>query len=591
MRLNNADFKRFKELSAKKDLSDKEKTELSALKEKRDSKPDGKGSTFSFKPGNDFSWWSKVPSLLKDAVNLPLNWIPGTQLFETAGTGPVSTLRIKVQNTYGSEDSATGPINLMARNIYLAMHRNYRGLNAYQSADVGMVIIATIELFCQIAAIERVYGVINKYSLLNRTLPYALLNAMGISSALADNIRDNLADFRYGLNRILVKAQNVCIPKDLSILMDKIALFGYIYKDHESDKAQSIVFTFDQIGRYDGAAADTGGGIVYTALRYGATYATMLKTLSDSVDSLVEDSDVLRIYSDFVAYIKPENLMTLILVPEDYTLVPVYSEEILHKLHNAYSTGYFYNIDQDNGTFTENGAVEVRELVPASITLKAGLTAGVDRVITQNDNVIVTRNCLYASGSAGSVKTYTSGELDGYKAWEFGVEEVIPSADYNGHKQIFDTYRREADPATMLEGCLFKYTPKSIGRTRLVTSCAWEVIIGFEGAVVVNGVVKVQHELYQYLYWSGYDSGMTLADVKSIMSDYLNSTNFMSQIDWAPILYKLNDDDVASLFIDINAPIHGDIDNCRMVGFEDLYRMHEVAVFSGCETTVALVKD
>lgn len=600
MRLNDSEFKRLKELKSKKDLTDAEKSELAELQAKKANNAKGKDGKFCFKPGNDFSWWSKVPVLLKDAVNLPLNWVPGTALVPGTLTqngkpgAPSSVLRVDLQNVYGSEESASGPLNLAARNLYLAMHRKYRGLNAYQAADIAIVIAATIELFILIARIERIYGVINYYAIDDRRLPYALLNAMGISYTLADNIRDNLSDFRYGINNLIRRAQNVCIPKDLSVLLNKIALYGYVYKDHDDVKAQAIVFDCKETGIYIGDLTDTGGGVAYvdTSFSGASSYTTIIDKLNIAVSALVEDSDVLRIYSDFLSYLDPTQFMTLVPLPEEYFVVPVYSEEILHKLHNAYSTGAYYYIDDQGENFNFEDFTEVKEMSPNGLTFKTGYSAsdGV-RKIVQKDNVVYTRLCLFSTGSGGSWTSFSTGILDGYTAFQWDSEEVVPSCSINGAQQVFDTYRHEADPATMLEGCLFKFTPATTQRVHYVTSCAWEIVNKFTQMVVIDGQVASSGDVHQYIYWSGYDSNMSMATVRQMKDGFISSIGLAMQYDWAPILYNVIDDDIGECYFKNTLPFIGDVCNCRLVDYNDIYRMHEVAVYSGLETSAALTKD
>lgn len=592
MKLNNKDYKRFLELKKKASLTDSEKKELAELQAKKDSK----GEKEDWKPGNDFAWWNKIPTLTKDAVNLPLNWIPGTALTTHTLSGdessPASALRIAIQNTYGSEDSPTGPFNMMARNLYLAMHRNYRGLNAYQASDIAITIIATIELISLIARVERVYGVINRYSLENRSLPYALLASMNVSTSLANNIREHLADFRYGLNRLIMKAQNVCIPKDFSVLSDKISLFGYVYKDHDSVKAQSIVFDTHEVGVYRGDATTAGGGVVYESADFGdfSTYEEILSVLDTAISALVEDSDVLRIYSDFVSYLKPESLLSLVPVPENFMVGPVYSEEILHKIHNLYSTGNYWEVDDDGGKYeliTDAGPY-YREFVKTATTMGTGITKVVDRVITQYDNVVITKGALYGPSSGGGVSNITTGKYQGYTSWSWAGDEVLPCTQPNG--QVFDTYRVEPDPATMLEGSLFKFFLERVGtRVHAVSSVAWEIVVDMKAYITINGTTSV-YTVTQFDYISGYNTGMSVSEIMSERNVATRSMALLSQFDWAPIYYLIEDDDVDSLFFG-DIFIHGDVDNCRMVNYSDVYRMHEVAVYSGLESAYALIKE
>nr|UVJ88918.1 putative capsid protein [Picobirnavirus sp.] len=474
------------------------------------------------------------------------------------------------------------------------MHRKYRGLNAYQASDIAIIIAATIELFILIARIERVYGVINYYAVNNRTLPYALLNAMGVSDTLADNIRDNLSDFRYAINNLIRRAQNVCIPKDLSVLLDKIALFGYVYKDHDSAKAQSIVFDCFETGIYMGDLTDTGGGIVFKDTSFSdlTAYDEIITYLRESVSALVEDSDVLRIYSDFLSYLDPSQFMTLIPLPEEYCVIPVYSEEILHKVHNYYSTDIYHTIDEDAETWAFNsGKVIVQEMIPTGLTFKTGYSINDGyRKIVQKDNVVHTRLCAYSDESGGSWTAFSSGELDGYNAFQWDTNEVLPAFDITGKVQIFDTYRNEAEPSIMLEGALFKFIPGVTGRVRFIKSCAWEVVNGMTTFTTINGN-SISQPVYQFMYTSGYDANMTKSQVASYYESYLASVALVSQLDWAPILYRVIDDDLASIFFEATYPFSGDIDNCRLVGYTDIFRMHEVAVYSGLETAAAVVKE
>lgn len=559
--------KRFQELVEKKKtakLEGKDWKEYKALLKKF-----GTRST-EFKPGNDFAWWNRYAELMRDAANLKCNWIAGTPLISEGN----SVLRIpgvikfKMYNTYGSENDITGPVNLAARNTYLKMFQKYRGVTAYNAPDLGITFIATLEVFQLVAKLERIYGVINKYDMLNRNAPRVLTQALGISDADADYIRSHLSDYRYDLNNIILKAQRILLPKDMSIFLDRISLYGYIYKDHQSARAQYVVFDYDHYGVFDETSLSTGGCVRFEPASYWNISLinttndgkTMFPVLNKLVEALLGSESVQKMYGDMLAYFGQDQMVIMLPLAENYVVDAVYSESILHKIHNAECIRSIYN----TATPTYLRAGWNANMSADDISVLKSFT---HQCIYQFNNVIINKHSVYTSGSNNE---FTNGGY-GYKG---SSTRIVNGMLYNG-THVLDAYVEDFKDETVVEGVLWKPLMNEVSRS--TTSPAhYDVILVSCGPEVIESF-----EIYT-------DSPSTTITPVTGTTFVISASSFIYKLfclDWAPLIFQVNiSGDVANY-----NDVFGDVDNARATSSNDIRRIQECAVLSSFRTDIVVI--
>lgn len=550
MRLSNEDFARFKELEAKikaKKATQQEIAEFDDLKAMRNSK----GS-------NDLSWWKNYPELTKDVVNLPFNWIPGTDIELTNlggtlttvdfGLGAIAGLAPAIGRSIADADA----FNTQIRQLWVDMHRKYRGIGTYQKSDLGMAILAIHSLFETIAKFERIYGVINSYKIGNRVVPYGLKELLGIDVTL----EENLADFRYYLNLNIEKCRQLCLPRGLSMLEADLIAQGNLFKDSSNRRAFIFGYDTNQYGVYDGSLVNTGGTAIGSAVKYvnftndmngvtpdgqsAFTLSDIFNILTTQIDALLNDDDIQTMCSDLLAAYGPENVMTLQSVPENYKIEPVEDYERSLQFHNLTICGSCGSIYEDS--------------VIDNTMANAFMSAGTPYVIYQHDNVI---KCRIGKGVVGY-------SLVGGNNWpKFNTAGTNNSCKMV--ETLFDTWVDSPGETEIM--CGTRYTSLAGSSAILDSTYSRQEIVAFGGKVVED--VKVLYHRpsgYQVRYFRG-----TVVDDAFLSSNIAQFTK-ITQMDWAPIFF---DDDGGDLYV------YGDVDNFTRIDVNNLKRLHEVAILSG----------
>lgn len=553
MRLSNEQFKRFRLLAMKvkqKKATPEEQKEFADLQAMKD-KPES----------NDLSWWANYPELLRDSTKFPFNWIPGTGVGITGLQNANSTLNLglvaiaHLQQAVGRSTSDANAFNSQIRQLWLDMHRKYRGIGTYQKADLGMAIIAIHNVFIAIAKFERIYGIINTYHIGNRVVPRGLKEALGISN----DLEENLADFRYTINLYIEKCRQLCLPKGLSMLMADVIAESNLFKDSKDRRAFIFGFDTETFGKFDGSIVNTGGSALGSAVVYkpcsmymtgttpdgsrpAYTLADIQNVLEDLVSSLLNDDDINTMCSDLIAAYGTDNVMTLVSLDEDYKVEPVEDYERSLQFHNLTIVGpvaSIYNV----------GIVDA--------TLAAAFLSNSEYVVLyQENNTVQCRlgkgHGSYYSSSGFLYPTFaTSGNTEHPKFGEL----------------LFDTWVEEPGDTEIM--CGTRYCAIGEVITTAGTGNSKQELISF-GSMVVTNVQSFVYTTSTQLYNTHYYTG-TCVEVNTFKAQY-RWYSAMLQMDWAPIFYIVDQSDV---------DLFGDIDNFTHISAANLTRLHEVALLSG----------
>ena len=340
-----SEFKKLMELMKQGKLSDEQKARLAELTAKKQAGKEGK-------PGKqDISWWNKYPDLLKNASNVPFNTIKGATLRidnvkDPEGIQPVNILsgaRISYLRTIGNSVTSEDAFNYQMRMLYLDMHRKYRGMGGYEWADLGIIEKAIVDCFADIARAEKIYGLLNEFQIKNRTIPNQLLTACGLSANIKI-VQEDIANFHYQLNRIIVKMSSLCLPQGIAALQSYIELESNVYKDSDTDRAAWIVYECPYVSIYDPMSLGTGGCIRMRARTsgtqgYGQLLSDIITDLDAQTSALLSDTDVAKVCSDMIACYGESGVVTLAPIPELYHVPFVYNKERMMQLHNTTIVG------------------------------------------------------------------------------------------------------------------------------------------------------------------------------------------------------------------------------------------------------------
>lgn len=303
---------------------------------------------------NDISFWNQFPELLNQAGNIAFNNIAGeAEVMEQSGeiVAP-GTVRIDYLQTVGKASKWSDPVNLQMKALWLDLHRKYRGVGSYESADLAMGMFAICDFFAQIAEAERIYGTYVKYSTLNRNEPRTLLMAEGAPLQVTGI---ELSDYRASLNLLIAAANTLCLPKGIKLFNILIERCSGIYQDSDSPKASRYLFRTPYWVRYESKLYTTGTAltyqykptVIYSNSKDHYDYEPLqdiITRLRGQLDALLNDSDVQRMCSDLLACYGNEAVFSLDYLAENASVEVVKFDEITLQFHNMRTAGSASNL-------------------------------------------------------------------------------------------------------------------------------------------------------------------------------------------------------------------------------------------------------
>lgn len=301
---------------------------------------------------NDVSWYAKNAQMLTDAAsfsyNTPLGtFIKGADVFGGAvntnsGFNVPGLMTLELVPTIGISKDSASPANLAAQNIYSFVRYRNSGAKNYDQADLFLYLLAMDSIYSFWNWCKRAYGLLNTYSQKNKYMPRSYFIAMGLDF---DDFIANIADFRLWLNQAAAEISAFCVPAVMPYFIRHSWLYSNVYKDSDSDKAQQYMFNPACFYLYDETGSQYGGRLVpqwintfsgistitTASLKLSelqAYYRNLISAIAYSEDIGVMSGDILKAYEQ-------GNLFKLEPVMPDYTVLPVYNEEVLNQIHNS----------------------------------------------------------------------------------------------------------------------------------------------------------------------------------------------------------------------------------------------------------------
>lgn len=302
------------------------------------------------KTSNDPQWYFKDKQILYDVASFSFNQPTGNKLHFNKYHVPnpsVDNLRslssvpgvlsITVGPTCGVGTDAQSPVNLGATNVYSFVRYKNSGSANYDSPDLMLYLIAMDSLYAAWNWMKRIYGYATVYSQRNKYMPRAYAELENVD---LDDIMSNLADFRGWLN---IKSQEIaafCVPATMNYMVRHSWLFSNIFTDSNTAKAQQYMYTPAWFYQYDEMSSPQGGILKPVVVNMSAPSAKwnfqslqkllngMLEAVNYSEDIGIMSGDILKAYGE-------SGLFTLSLIPDDYRVDPVYSQEVLTQIENA----------------------------------------------------------------------------------------------------------------------------------------------------------------------------------------------------------------------------------------------------------------
>lgn len=302
---------------------------------------------------NDWRWYAINEGLLRDSASYPFGWPLGNPVdlgadglsnYYLGGAIP-GVMALEICPTIGYSRNPNSPINVASRNIYSYVRHANSGHANYDSPDLMMYLVAMDSAYSMFSFMKRIYGVMRDYTATNRYYPKGLLYAMHVNF---DSIQANLAQLRYFINSYAVKIGSMCVPASMSYHARHMWMYDGLYVDSTSDKAQTYMYTPNGFYEFQLDSGQKG------MLRYNQIHEYYPSNLSeldfdalctfalDIINPILTDEDMNIMSGDILKAYGPNGVVRIQGISEDYTVLPVYSEEVLNQIANSTAMGYPY---------------------------------------------------------------------------------------------------------------------------------------------------------------------------------------------------------------------------------------------------------
>lgn len=286
---------------------------------------------------NDPAWYTQYPSLADDAGKLGF----GTAVAEEVellddGYAAPSLCTFYFEPTIGISNGPDSPINRSAQGMYSYLRSKLRLANNYDKSDMMIMIVALDSLHMFHAFLRRAYGVASLYSPTNRAFPEGLLDAMGISKS----ILNNLAEFRTYINQFAVRMGRYALPGKIDLVTRHQWMCTGLYSDKPNTRSQTYLFVPAGYWKYDNTVT-TGSRLIFKS--WSSTGTATLSDIQTFGDDLLAaifgDEDAGDISGDLYNAYGAEAMLQMPETEDGYRIIPVYDEMVLSQINNLRISG------------------------------------------------------------------------------------------------------------------------------------------------------------------------------------------------------------------------------------------------------------
>nr|AVX53561.1 putative capsid [Marmot picobirnavirus] len=327
---------------------------------------------------NDVSWYAKNDQILRDAASYSYNQPLGSKirlenvvLPSGSGEGLSSSVVSNGASTSvpgvmtlltgicpGVSQDYHSPINLAAQNIYSYVRYANSGSKNYEPVDLMLYMFAMDSIYACWNFYKRIYGLLQSYSQSNWYLPQTLIYSAGVDF---NDVMANISDLRLYLNATAARITSFCVPATMPIFVRHSWMFSNVWADSANSKAQCYQFVPLYFFKYDEKSDPKGGflnAVEWTPWEKDSdvysnhcrpklkSFRDMVVYLNNLIDALSKSEDIGVMSGDILKAYGQGNLFKITAVSEDYSVLPVYNEEVLTQIHNA--TVLFEGYNGDN---------------------------------------------------------------------------------------------------------------------------------------------------------------------------------------------------------------------------------------------------
>lgn len=502
---------------------------------------------------NDISWYNKVGALFEPATNVSIQPVTGLPINEVQGLSVPGCYATYWAPSLGVPDLQA--LNQIKESLYsFVVHANSRN-TSYDANDLLMTFVGGGQVFCYLATLLRAYGCMSNFDATNKNTPQELVTAMGFDY---QDFVDNYPNMLFEINRMITASRQLWVPSHFTFVTRWFWMNSNIYKDASSHKAQFYMHVQDYYWMYSENASDNGTCLIpvsyqeTTPVGASDTYIGSGYHVSDSLfcDSMQNFSGKLCTWEHAVQFFwklldpivnstyrgvmmgdilkayGPNELFSVATIDANYSVIPVYSEEVLMQIENATINRHYPNIalfqNQDHNTIEPVAIYRTNDVMQmGNFVSKPVLNFHKEGGPTKDDLMIATR--LKTSGyttiqSSNRVKL----SVTNYTQFDDSILPLTPSSG----------------------GAIV--TPLSSGSEIIVAAYMFRLTYNFEDVYTsIKGMYLTKYTAFQitpaYGAFSMYAKSTSGDQIglASIPNTIVEMINMWSAFDWAPWIYGL----------------------------------------------------
>lgn len=304
--------------------------------------------------------WRKFSDLLANQVNS----FPFTSIAGGASTincipkgsvkgvfNPAAVMRFDVNPSIGYSNGETSSANQAARYLYTKLSANNMKTTQYGPQDVLIALLSLGEVVSISAYCRRALGMLGTINPRNWYYPKSIIEAMGITY---DDFVKNASIYRTRYNYIVAVASAIAFPANIKYFDSCRALFNDVFLDHTTGLAQTYMFvpatywTLNELAE-GGSRLETTEFVPPilgdTLTPPTNNFSIYLDKLEGVINNLMTSATLQYLYADVLKYVGNNGgaLLSIETVADDYSVIPVYSEEVLGWIENSIIMGYPVN--------------------------------------------------------------------------------------------------------------------------------------------------------------------------------------------------------------------------------------------------------
>lgn len=245
----------------------------------------------------------------------------------------------------GFAGTANDPINISAKEIYAKVRKAYSSSLDADGPDMIIYMLALDSVFTYIAALKRIYRLLNAYRPDNYDMPDALLISMGLTKNEIATLRLNKTQMWQLINELVLQSRKFTCPEVMDLFNRHYWMSDRVFTDAPSWNSQFYLFNLAGVLAYTSDADPSAQEIPGCEMLH-TPWADPKRTTNvspkslydfgvDLINRLVLWDDAYTINGYFMRAFEGQRGFIVDQIEADPVFEAAYSEEVLTQIENS----------------------------------------------------------------------------------------------------------------------------------------------------------------------------------------------------------------------------------------------------------------